>query len=273
MSTATEVDTSWWTAEFSKRISHKVLFWTDAGCWIQARNLVEASKIARILGIVERISGTEPFRKILDQSIRLRLSRVIAMFCRAECFDDGALPSASVSHVLFDITESRKAYFVRLKPLFENDAKLFSILQGANLFNLEDFHSTGKHERQGWEHRTIVFMHSASESSAYKNAFGIPSNHLQTTGVPRHHPDWIANLDSHATNRDDNSPRRSILVISRPADTDFLPPERRRQYLQEIKQVALSYDLKVVVKLHPKERGLQDYFAAFGKHNPERCGL
>ena len=61
-----------------------------------------------------------------------------------------------------------------------------------------------------------------------------------------------------------------IFIISRP-DTKYLPIHKKL-FLQIIKSVADKLNLKVIVKLHPKELNFAIYEKIFGLNNFKKVG-
>ena len=77
---------------------------------------------------------------------------------------------------------------------------------------------------------------------------------LKVAGVPRHERAWIETIVEE-TKHDLPPFDRYIFVVSRPAITDYLTPEKKRRALEDIRKLAFEdLDCKVVVKLHPTER-------------------
>ena len=109
-----------------------------------------------------------------------------------------------------------------------------------------------------------AYAYSEEHANDLAEAFGLPSEQVRVTGVPRHDPEggrpYLA-MDTSAR----DAPRADVLLISRPATSphdapggspiDWLPMGRKIAHLRAIHRVVCEeLGLRLVVTRHPKER-------------------
>ena len=109
-----------------------------------------------------------------------------------------------------------------------------------------------------------AYAYSKEHANDLAEAFGLPSEQVRVTGVPRHDPKVrLPYLTSDTLAH--GVPRADVLLISRPATSphdapggspiDWLPMGRKIAHLQAIHRVVCEeFGLRLVVTRHPKER-------------------
>jgi len=168
------------------------------------------------------------------------------------------------SVVLYDIYEETKEYNRELLKYFIGVTK-FSISHGAHI------------EQQAIEHNRItnlsrgsdevnVFLFSKDEKEFYKNTYSLQDSDIFIVGVPRHNQEWASYLYS-MSNDNDKEWNQYIFFISRTV-SEYLPLDRKIQAIQDIRKLAFeNLDLKIIIKLHPKEHSSELYEKILGKDN------
>lgn len=158
--------------------------------------------------------------------------------------------------VFYDVYEHTKKYnqpiLSRLSPVPK-----FSINHGLNPRFIVRQKNYDEDSLPADLKKTTAFLNADYEREAYLQRFGVPRQNSIVTGIPRHDPDWIHyfvqseyELKKGETLFDDDY----IFLISRPGDTPLQPLERIKKSIRIIKHVAYDLlDVKIVVKLHPKE--------------------
>ena len=91
------------------------------------------------------------------------------------------------------------------------------------------------------------------------------------TGILRHDPDWINTIGQFDAPNFEKSEKRTLLLISRghSGPDGYLPRLRKVEYLKDVLEFAQKFELKIVVKPHPKERDLSIYREVFGEESGE----
>ena len=160
---------------------------------------------------------------------------------------------------LFDIYELNKPYNKELHKFIVNRNN-FSLKHGS--VPEISFDNT-RYEKIDFN-KTTLFALSKLEIQHYKNSYGLKSDQIKVYGNPKHDQNWIEHiLDLH---KSDVINEKYIFIISRP-DTKYLPIHKKKLFLQIIKSVADKLNLKVIVKLHPKELNFAIYEKIFGLNN------
>lgn len=109
----------------------------------------------------------------------------------------------------------------------------------------------------------FCFSHSEQHSKRLSSSAHLRSTEIRVVPVPRLDWGWVSMIrGSEGRTADERGPY--IFIVSRPDTTSYLPPARRARYLRDIADFAANNDLRVLVKLHPKERDNGSFAAAFG---------
>jgi len=263
-----EIDTGNVLLRIAAPLVDEILFPSLSGGWVRATGFEEAlalyrsDPVCRLLQrVCNKLGGRCPGRAaawILGAWARLRgIDNAMPPRQRAEVFNE-------MDAVLFDIHEEKKGY---LRPLLRelSDRPKFSLCHGIDIKVKLDPVSGGEGMREGG---IRVLLYSERERAYYKTAFNLTDDELQVLGIPRHEPDWVRRIVD-SDERSEPFPESGyIFVISRPGGSSYFPEDRRLQALEDIRRLAFDVlKLKVVVKLHPKERWDGDYERIFGAEN------
>ncbi|MCF8057831.1 MAG: hypothetical protein K9K67_00935 [Bacteriovoracaceae bacterium] len=165
------------------------------------------------------------------------------------------------SILLFDIYEEHKQYNEEIIKLFDKSIK-FSICHGIDIN--QDPIIPKKHDRKRATSLTC-FLYSKEEIEYYQKTFSLHDSNLLITGIPRHSKDWSNSLiqDFPPKTNWDNY----VFLISR-SYCDYFPPDRKQEAIANLKKVIIDeFELKLIIKLHPKETNDGIYEKILGKEN------
>lgn len=169
--------------------------------------------------------------------------------------------------VFYDVNLHNKKYQRRILGMMKDTPK-FSISHGLNPISTipSKPDPLSKHLV---DQNITVFVNSDMEVTPYQARTALSSENILITGVARHHPDWI---DYFTQTESESEKSRNlfkddfIFVISRPDRSDFHPTERMKKSIETIKHTAFDVlNVKIVIKLHPKESKRTLYEEILGK--------
>lgn len=262
--TVSEIDLDSTLLKFFEKIIDSVIFrghkstnWYQCESLEQAKEQVASSKLERI--ICKR-SKNNRYRNFILRYAR-KLFRAFDVYRYRGHKIDLNSTLASFSCILYDVYVHRKSYNKEIISGSRDKLK-FSISHGLNLLGsgtkLQKLKSPDEHQK------TIVFSFSENERDVYNEKYRIPEDNIVVTGIHRHDPEWIdfyIHLDEEREKASTLFKDDFIFIISRPDSTDYHPTERMKRSIQIIKDLAFDkLNVKIVVKLHPKEkkRGLYE---------------
>ena len=168
--------------------------------------------------------------------------------------------------IIWDAAEVSKKYMEPLLYLFRS-VRSYSIRHGIGLQpDPEEINGTWETPDRSISENVTVFAMALTDIAQLEKTMGVLPEQLIATGIYRHHPDWIKEITSQESENDRTYKRDTLLVISRGFSfpNQYLPRERLLGYLQDIKSTAERFNLRVVVKPHPKETDLSPYPEVFG---------
>lgn len=229
-----------------------VIFKSESGILLQADSIREA----KILSIRTRILICSYSLKIFRRLNLKKITNYLGMLYKIlvklkfnkDLFNKSNLDKSKFI-TLFDICELSRPY----NSDFYNNlcrSKSFSILHGTgirgiqtnrNLFNLEQ-------ARKANTSNCTAYLHSDLEIPFYKENYNLGIDQIKLHGIPKHDENWICKL----ANIDSVNEEKFIFIISRPTN-EWVTKERRLVFLDMIKSLALKYNFKLIIKLHPKE--------------------
>jgi len=159
--------------------------------------------------------------------------------------------------LLYDIHVEEKQAISKLLKNF-NFQKKYSICHGidvgVNMSNKKLFLEKGC--------PINVLMYSFNEKEYYNDLFGKNDITLSVIGIPRHDDEYISFIKEYK--KLDFADEKVMLLISRPS-SEFLPYYRKKKAIEEIKQIAIDENFKILIKLHPKEFDSKIYESVLGK--------
>lgn len=247
--TILEVDTEDTVHNIADKLFDSIIYIDRWGGWNRASSLYEAKRKAKVANSIAGVLS-RPW-----STIRKCLSR------------------QDIIGVLYDLYEESKEYYVPLREYFR-DLPKFSMNHGCGI----DYKGTLPFQKSyrgiekelqktsqgelGRRKDVIVYLYSHLQAEFYKK-YNVDPKSYRLVGIPRHDADWMDYLRQESnTFRQEDFEKGFILVLSRPASSDYFPPARKRRALKYIKKVSIELGLRVVVKLHPKEwyKGKQSDF-------------
>jgi len=265
--------------KISEKFLYIVIFKGHSGRWYKAKTLIEAQKgikysktddklfsfaVRLFKGSASKVATIKFFGKLL-----LNISKFVAYI--KESF--GSLEQYKVSllkdfdGVLFDVTVSRKKSNKDIMEATKYIPK-FSMLHGLNAAWVEPEFNCEK----SIKHNPNVTVYSMShfEEYGYKKCYGILKKNIIHAGIPRHDKDWIDFIGKQS-NDIKNKFNSYVFIIGRPA-SPYNTIERKKKVLRDVyNTVCVKYNLKLVVKPHPKEsmEGIDGsiYKSALGEKN------
>lgn len=168
--------------------------------------------------------------------------------------------------VLWDSTSVGREFMAPLHP-FLSRVKGFSWYHGPGRY--KSVSVTEDLKESILRKNTTIYCHSLQEVNQYHQTLGVPLGRIKTVGITRHHPDWIEALRSFEPESEATETKSTLLIISRQEKVERIPPDRKLQYLRDIRDVSEQLELHIKVKPHPKETNLNQYYEVFG---PEGSG-
>jgi hypothetical protein len=162
----------------------------------------------------------------------------------------------------YDIYENHKEYFSKFSKILENKKK-FSLRHGLGI------------DHQNYKDKlmirnTVLLSYSKLQSEFYKKDLNHNSEYkIINIGIPKHRDDWKDHFsNSHFKN---NLPLKDyVFLISRHVDSKYLPFKKKENIIKMIKRDILDKNIKIIIKLHPKESKRKNfimYSNIFGKES------
>ena len=168
--------------------------------------------------------------------------------------------------VLWDSTSIGRDFMAPLHP-FLSRVKGFSWYHGPGRY--KSVRVTNGLQKSILHKNTTIYSHSLHEVEQYQQTLGVPLGRIKTVGITRHHPDWIVALRSFEPDLEPTDKKSTLLIISREEKVERIPPDRKFQYLRDIRDASEQLGLHIKVKPHPRESNLDHYYDVFG---PEGSG-
>ena len=267
--TVSEIDLDSTLLKFFDEIVDSVAFrgikptkWYHCQNLHQAKEQVVSSKLERTL---KKISGRTRYSKFIMRYVK-KLFRAKDLYHYRDREIDLNSFLTSFTGLFYDVYVHGKSYNKEIISVSRDKLK-FSISHGLNLLGpgtkQKKLKSTDEHAN------TIVFSFSENERNIYKEKYRIPEENIYRTGIHRHDPEWIdyyIHLEEEKEKASSLFKDDFIFVISRPDSTDYHPTERMKKSIRIIKKFALErLNVKIVIKLHPKEKNKGLYEEILGE--------
>jgi hypothetical protein len=236
----------------AREIFDSVIFRADSGAWLGVKTFQDAEKLntrskIKVFHYGLRLMNRFKF-KILGKFINFSYKAIISNVFSNNLYSISSLRDLKYV-TLFDICELGKPYNKELYNIISNTPN-FSILHGTGITGIQtnQVYKVKKDMPKIDVKNTTAYIFSEKEISFYEDAYGLTRKQIKVYGIPKHQKEWIKEL----TSKSNISESRYIFVISRPTN-EWLTIERRRKFLEMIKNIAIKYQLKIFIKLHPKE--------------------
>lgn len=235
--------------------------------WMPLNRLTLPGRFSKFVAKAARL--TYPYLYRIRRVLRVHVSfglQILAWLSQGRLVRQINTLTQNSDCVIWDATEVSKKYMEPLLDLFRG-VPSYSVRHGLGLEeDPQALDPNWKPPETIISANTTLFAMTFDDIDHYKKATGVSNSQIRATGIFRHHPDWITEISSEESETDNYQRRDSILVISRgysPPD-HYLPRERMLGYLQDIKTVAETLDLRVIIKPHPKETDLGVHAEVFG---------
>jgi hypothetical protein len=261
--TVKEIDINSFLIKTSEKIFDLIIFKSFSNLWICTKTFEEAKKINLesyniFFDFIIRLFKKLNFNKLssyLNKSYRLFSLKKYFNFS----FDINEILQTNYI-TLFDIYELDKGYNKDLYQIITKNFN-FSIKHGSIP---EVFKKNKKKIKLLEISKSYVYALSKIETKYYKKFFGLNESQIKVFGNPKHNKSWINHIlriDNQLKER-----KKNIFLISRPEST-YLPLNKKKSFLKMIKSVSIKNNLKVIIKLHPKEVNSKIYREIFDASN------
>ena len=235
--------------------------------WLSSSRLTLPGRFRQFVAKASRL--TYPYLYRMDRASRALVSLGILALAWVS---QGGFPrrisalTRGSNCVIWDSSEVSKKYMEPLLHLLR-EVPSYSIRHGIGIQrDPEETDSSWRAPEKSISRLTTVFTMAWDDMPVWEKTIGVSREQIRATGIYRHHPDWIRTITSQGNQEDERSHPDTVLVVSRgPSSSDrYLPRERLLDYLADIRTVAERFNLRLVVKPHPKEMDFSVYSDAFG---------
>lgn len=215
------------------------------GGWVVAKGFLAAGPLTLPRRVTRRIDAALGARGARLRPL-LRLLRTPTQRARRS---DPSLLADAANRLLYDVQLHDKPRLGPLLAMFGATPR-FSHHHGIEL----EEPGTPRVPPSDPEHVHTVLAYGPSEIDGYAANYGIPRERVRPVGVLRHDPAWIRTVVEHSAERHELPFERFVFVVSRPAGSPYLPPDRKVTALETIHRVAWEeLGLPLVLRTHPKE--------------------
>jgi hypothetical protein len=252
--------------KISEDVFDELIFPTNSGTWVSTPTLVNSIDITK---------NPDWFKYVLKFNLKFSdlfigrfsksMSRVFFSFYERNIKNISGVESVyelvqDPDALLFDINESSKEFNLQLFQRFQG-IKKFTMHHGISIFEQKD--SAVQVKVLDLSNITS-YVFSQSEYVYCKDKYQISEGSIKVVGIPRYDKDWIAIIEEQQKNKISKRHWENfVFVVSRPI-SDYLPRERKISSLVMIKGFCDKYDLKIIIKRHPKESGDGTFEYVFG---------
>lgn len=166
--------------------------------------------------------------------------------------------------ICYDVIEENKDYIKVLNPVLSK-IKKFSMHHGS------DFPSNSLNDKKIRINNVffINFTKTKLENN-YLNRSYIFKDKPKSFGNPKHDMHWVSYMKNNKYYNSGYSFKNFVLLVSRNSGSYYFPLERKINYLKIIKKNILDKNIKIIIKLHPKENSISSkelYYKVFGRKN------
>ena len=167
-----------------------------------------------------------------------------------------------------DINELEKPYFGAIKHIAAS-SNVLSITHGLLPYQgykvLNSSSTSWIQNRNGLQ--LVVCAQSTREVALYIKSFNLKKRDVLIAGIPRHHPDWMRHFSSITGHSTPIDGKDTILLVSRPGGSSYLPSDRKRINVETLREFADQHNLKILIKRHPKEKHERVFEQVLKKNN------
>ncbi len=264
--TAESIDISNPLVKISSSIFSRIIFKGFDGCWHSSENFQSVKHKLKNHYLYKYISESYLYRYIGDITNKLfKFRKMNLKICRSSLIRQLNFDQNEEVILLYDAYEELKDSWKDVGKEF-TDAIKFSLPYSNWILGVEFYPS----EKNNNTHPAVIFAYSDKQMPYYNSVFS--NSKVVVVGFPRHDQWWINLLRDYSEINANFLKDKYILVVSRPPVSDRFPVKRRLQALIDVHHLSNKYNLKVVVKPHPKEwfsseEKENNWFEIFGKKN------
>lgn len=251
--------------KLTQQLIDGVFSYTLSQKWAFHKTLVEAKELEQSQKKFEIIN------KIRRALFKFRMSKLVSIYNKIIdmlfVFDDSVfdvlLPQNT--QILYDVYVGEVPTVKKLTERFSYYEKI-SLCHGIYIHDLPPEESPNVLGNPG----TRCLLYSKSEESYYHKLYSIPYEMMNVVGVPRHDITWVSKVLSIDENQlfTVNKFKPYLFIVSRPGSTKYFSYEKKLISLQNIKKLFIDEKkLRVIVRIHPKERNQGLYENVFGIEN------
>lgn len=252
--------------EIANDIFDITVFKSQSGVWLSANNFNEA----KIINSKYKFTITKFLKRVFTKikiyfaiSIIEKMQRMLSnILYKKNIYELNYLTNKELV-VLFDITEIEKKYNDELLKVTLKNYK-FSICHAVNINGMRS--TANSHFKKKYINNSIAYIFSKQEKQFYQNKYLLNDNSIHLYGIPRHEKNWINFLLSKEKDKKPDFNDDYIFIISRPTGAT-VSRDKKIESIIDIKKLSEKYNLKLVIKLHPKELKDNTFEEVLGKEN------
>jgi len=258
--------------KLSNNYFDEVIYKTWFNCWRSEKTLLEAKAsncytiTLKTLDFISRQFYKLKMVVVIIDMLSRFFKTISPLICSKNTVDiESRLKQ--VQGILYDVYEEEKKYNKNFFYYFKGIRK-FSIHHGIN-FYFDDDSTCEWEEAESLDKKNILqFVFNEKELLYNKTRYGFKSDNFKNITVPRLSHNWLAQIENQQSSGcGQYKNNKFIFLISRPCSS-YLPVQQKKQVLLDIARLAFKeLKLRVVVKLHPKEKMTNIYEEAFGRDN------
>lgn len=231
----------------AEKIFDSVVFRTDSGVLLKTVTFNDAIKLntsskIRVFHYGRKIAKRLKI-KFLDDVISSIYKDTAKRIYSKKLYETSSLIGSKYV-TLFDVSQLDRPYNSDFYNIITNRQN-FSILHGTGIAGIR---ASRQNRKKLDIEKSIAYLFSEKEVPYYKYQFGLTSKQIRVYGIPKHQKKWIEKL----SNTESISDKKYIFLISRSVNESFTS-ERRKLFLEMIKDIAVKYQLKIIIKPHPNE--------------------
>ena len=253
--TTRQLNSKWLPVKIAESIGSKYHFPITKKVWVSASSAKQTRRISRVfdglISVMERFNARIPafLTELIDRTL-LQVLKILRISGTA-----GFPPCASGPNwTLIDLHLVDKPYFDCVAKVV-TESSILTIDHGPAPFQPYQVSNPSSapwlKNRDGL--RLVVCAQSVREVPLLVETFGFKESDVLVTGVPRHHSDWVEQISGASAQATEPARKDTILLNSRLSEPlgSFLTKNRKRRYLEAVREFASEHHLKILIKRHP----------------------
>ncbi len=243
--------------KISDSIFDEVLIHAYDEVWIKHNSVFSSIKwyqhnriILRLSEILKRLINKRLFLKILIFPLILLRNKAYKNKCKLEHKEFSK--SVSQNDILFyDIATEGSPIISGFLQLFENNNK-YSLSHAINMLSISQKITIPVNNKNN--NIQEAYIYSKFETKYYALKYGLNTDKIHVSGIPRHDSDWIKVVQEESCELPDNFKNNTIVLLSRQVDGNLLFNEKVES-LKNIKKLFIDkLSMRVIIKQHPSEK-------------------